>query len=193
MVFFLTQNMASSQYIQERIKNVKGRRKDVEVFSLPFQWKLRSILKVFLTECSPTPINQRKKKKSPMNYWKRHQRCNTLRRIGDNTAPKKSHRTTANGVVTQDLVLSAVCFGHISTYLLTKFWALQRRTEKPSHTLFPTTTLPLWAVTKSSFPYLTSRERQDTSSLKNSGAPGAASTLHVSTGDTQRPPEQEWK
>lgn len=40
VVFFLTQNMASSQYIQERIKIQKedGKKKeDVEVFSLPFQ------------------------------------------------------------------------------------------------------------------------------------------------------------
>lgn len=63
MVFFLTQNMASSQYIQERIKIQKedGKKKeDVEVFSLPFQWKLQSIPEASLRTLSLPPIIQSK-------------------------------------------------------------------------------------------------------------------------------------
>lgn len=67
VVFFLTQNMASSQYIQERIKihkedrgKKKKKREDAKAFSLPFQWKLQSIPEASWQILSLLPIIQRK-------------------------------------------------------------------------------------------------------------------------------------
>lgn len=160
MVFFLTQNMASSQYIQERIKiqkedgEKKKKKEDVKVFSLPFQWKLQSIPEASWQILSLPPTNSKKNHhwiRWPtvlsfnlthsvtlwtINYWKCLQWSNNLIFFFLVKNPKQNIPQT-HGVSTQNCCL---LWGYL--YLLQNY-ELYKGKFRNYHIPYPVPHLPL--------------------------------------------------